>query len=310
MTKSIKITVIIVGCILLLVIGMSLYYKFHTETDNVILYGHVYDNTTLDMIAGATISIGVFTNGGLGSGFQHIKNITTNIEGRYSVALRQLHNDPKREFPYQEYTLTAIHKNFISDGRYYGHANFNKNIDFYLKPGGIVKGVVYDNNSNPLANASVGIYNSDFHFVNIYRTDNNGRFYINEIKLGTYNLIASRLGFENHIKQQIQFNKWDELLENISMNNTLSNITLQGKVTYLAGNEYIKMILNNSNNEISITTTDKDGNFEASLFSTGNYTITAIPYFGISGSSSIINESISVKNGENYKTIEPQTITP
>jgi hypothetical protein len=223
--------------------------------------GYVYDGATGDKIPHATISISLFTNGGVGGSINYVRKITSDDNGFYSVTLDQLHNDPIKQFPNQEYHLTAIHKNFISSEKNFGHDTFENKIDFYLEPGGLIKGVVYDNKANPLSNSSVGIYSSNLDFIDIVKTDNKGQYQINQMQLGTYNLIASCRGYDNFIKQQITFKKGDELNENIYLNGTKSNITLKGKVRDTLGNEYVKLMLIKDNNEMTITTTDKGGNF-------------------------------------------------
>lgn len=276
------------------------------------IYGYVYDMTTGDKIPNATISISLFTNGGVGGSSQSLWNIKSDHTGFYSVTLDQLHNDPDQinEFPYQDYHLTATHKNFMSTAKYYGHDTFENKIDFYLEPAGLIEGVVYDDKGNTLSDSSVGIYSSNLDFIDIVRTNDKGQYQINHIQLGTYNLIASRWGYDNFIKPQITFKNGDELNENIYLNGTKSNITLKGKVSDTLGNEFVKLMLIKDNNEMTITTTDKDGNFESTLFSIGKYRVKAIPYFGGYFISSMIEKDIQIDFGENYETIDPQISMP
>jgi len=65
--------------------------------------------------------------------------------------LDQLHNNPDQinEFPYQDYHLTASHKNFLSVEKSYGYDTFENKIDFYLEPAGLIEGGVYDDKGNP-----------------------------------------------------------------------------------------------------------------------------------------------------------------
>jgi len=280
------------------------------NVQNVTIKGYIYDRTTGDKIPHATISIILFTNGGVGTMSQSMGNLISDGNGFYSVTLPQLHNDPNQQFPYQEYHLKTINNNFISSIKDYGHYTFENKIDFNLEPGGLIKGVVYDDKGNPLRDSSVGIYSSNMDFIDIVRTDNNGQYQINQIQLGTYNLMASCKGYDNFKKLQITFKKGDELNENIYMNVTRSNITLKGKVSYTSGNEYVKLMFIKNNNDMTITTTNRDGNFESTLFSIGKYTVKAIPYFGDSGSSSTIENYINIDFGENYETINPLTVTP
>jgi|GEM_PF-3967151 len=282
------------------------------ESGQLKLYGYVYDNITGDKISNATISISLFINGGVGGSSRSIRYIKSDDNGFYSVTLDQLHNDPDQinEFPYQDYHLTAIHKNFMPAEKYYGHDTYENKIDFYLEPAGLIEGVVYDDKGNPLNDSSVGIYSSNLDFIDLSRTDDKGQYQINHIPLGTYNLIASCRGYDNFIKPQITFKKGDELNENIYLNGTKSNITLKGKVSDTNGNEFVKLILIKENNEMTITTTDKDGNFESTLFSTGKYMVKAIPYFGGYFRSATIEKDIHIDFGENYETIDPQIAMP
>jgi len=274
------------------------------------IYGYVYDRTTGGKIPQATISISLFTNGGLGGSIDYVKSITSDENGFYSVTLHQLHNDPVKQFPYQDYHLTAIHKNFMSDVKYYGHDTFENKIDFYLESAGLIEGVVYDDKGNTLNDSSVGIYSSNLEFIDVARTDDKGQYKINHIPLGTYNLIASCKGYDNFIKPQITFKKGEELNETIYLNGTKSNITLKGKVSDTNGNEFVKLMLIKDHNEMTITTTDKDGNFESSLFSTGKYMVKAIPYFGGYFRSATIEKYIYIDPGENFESIDPQIAMP
>jgi hypothetical protein len=274
------------------------------------IYGYVYDRTTGDKIPHTTISITLITNGGVGGSIDHVRKITSDDNGFYSVTLDQLHNDPINQFPYLEYQLTSIHKNFMSAEKYYGHDTFEKKMDFYLEPAGLLEGVVYDDKANPLTDSSVGIYSSNLEFIDIVRTNDKGHYQVNQIPLGTYNLIASCKGYDNFIKQQITFKKGDELNEYIYLNRTKSNITLKGKVSNTLGNEYVKLLLINDNNEMTITTTHKDGIFESTLFSTGNYRVKAIPYYGSHFESSTIDKYIHIDFGENSEPIDPLIAMP
>jgi hypothetical protein len=276
------------------------------------IYGNVYDMTKGDKIPHATISISLFTNGGVGGSSRSLWNIISDDNGFYSVTLDQLHNDPDQinEFPYQDYHLTASHKNFMSAVKYYGHDTFETKIDFYLEPAGLIEGVVYDDKGNTLSDSSVGIYASNLDFIDIVRTDAKGQYQLNHIQLGTYNLIASCKGYDNFIKLQITFKNLDELNENIYLNKTKSNITLKGKVSDTLRNEFVKLILIKDNNEMTITTTDKDGNFESTLFSTGKYKLKAIPYSGGYFTSATIDKDIHIDFGENYETIDPLIAMP
>lgn len=282
------------------------------ESGQLKLYGYVYDKATGDKIPHVTISISLFINGGVGGSSQTMRNIKSDDNGFYSVTLDQLHNDPDQinEFPYQDYHLTATHKNFMSAVKYYGHDTFENKIDFYLEPAGLIEGVVYDDKANPLSDSSVGIYSSNLDFIDISRTDIIGHYLLNQIKPGTYNLIASRRGYDNYIKTQITFKKGEGLNETIYLNGTKSNITLKGKVNDTNGNEFVKLMLIKDNNEMTITTTDKDGNFESTLFSTGKYMVKAIPYFGGYSRSATIEKDIHIDFGENYETIDPQISMP
>jgi hypothetical protein len=276
------------------------------------IYGYVYDNITGDKISNATISISLFTNGGVGGSSRSIRYIKSDDDGFYSVTLDQLHNDPDQinEFPYQEYHLTASHKNFMSAVKYYGHETFENKIDFYLESAGLIEGVVYDDKGNPLSDSSVGIYSSNMDFIDIVRTNDKGQYQLNHIQLGTYNLIASCKGYDNFLKPQITFKKGDELNENIYLNGTKSNITLKGKVSDTLGNEYVKIMLIKDNNDMTITTTDNDGNFESTLFSTGKYRVKAIPYSGSYFRSATIEKYINIDFGENYETFDPLISMP
>lgn len=282
------------------------------ESGQLKLYGYVYDNITGDKISNATISISLFINGGVGGSSRSIRYIKSDDNGFYSVILDQLHNDPGQinEFPYQDYHLTATHKNFMSAEKSYGHDTFENKIDFFLEPAGFIEGVVYDDKGNPLNDSSVGIYSSNLDFIDISRTDDKGQYQLNHIQLGTYNLIASRRGYDNFIKLQITFKNGDELNENIYLNGTKSNITLKGKVSDTLGNEFVKLMLIKDNNEMTITTTDKDGNFESTLFSTGKYKMKAIPYSGDYFKSARIEKDIHIDFGANYETIDPMISMP
>ena len=185
----------------------------------------------------------------------------------------------------------------MSAEKSYGYDTFENKIDFYLEPAGFIEGVVYDDKGNPLNDSSVGIYSSNLDFIDISRTDDKGQYQLNHIQLGTYNLIASRRGYDNFIKPQITFKKVDELNENIYLNGTKSNITLKGKVSDTNGNEFVKLMLIKDNNEMTITTTDKDGNFESTMFSTGKYMVKAIPYFGGYFRSATIEKDIHIDFG-------------
>ncbi len=292
--------------------GSTNYSVTEPESGQLKLYGYVYDKATGDKIPHATISISLFINGGVGGSSRSIRYIKSDDNGFYSVTLDQLHNDPDQisEFPYQDYHLTATHKNFMSTVKYYGHDTFENKIDFYLEPAGLIEGVVYDDKGNPLSDSSVGIYSPDLDFIDIARTDDKGQYQLNHIQLGTYNMIASCGGYDNFLKPQITFKKGDELNENINLNETKSNMTLKGKVSDTLGNEYVKLILIKDNNEITITTTDKDGNFESTLLSTGNYRVKAIPYSGNYFKSATIEKDIHIDFGENYETIDPQISMP
>jgi hypothetical protein len=123
-------------------------------------------------------------------------------------------------------------------------------------------------------------------------------------------LIASCRDYDNFIKLQITFKKGNELNENIYLNGTKSNITLKGKVSDTLGNEFVKLMLIKDNNELTITTTDKEGNFESTLFSTGKYKVKAVPYSGGYFESSTIEKDIHIDFGENYETIDPLISMP
>lgn len=282
------------------------------ESGQLKLYGYVYDNITGDKISNATISISLFINGGLGGSSRKIRYVKSDDSGFYSVTLDQLNNDPDQidRFPYQDYHLTTTHKNFMSAEKSYGPDTFENKMDFYLEPAGLIQGVVYDDKGNTLNDSSVGIYSSNLEFIDIARTDDKGHYQINHIQLGTYNLIASRMGYENFIKSQITFKKGEELNENIYLNETKSNIILKGKVSDTNGNEFVKLMLIKDNNEITITTTDNDGNFESTLFSAGKYMVKAIPYFGGYYRSATIEKNIYIDLGENFETIDPQIAMP
>lgn len=276
------------------------------------IYGYVYDNITGNKISHATISISLFTNGGVGGDSRSIRYIISDDFGFYSVTLDQLHNNPDQinEFPYQDYHLTASHKNFLSVEKSYGHDTFENKIDFYLEPAGLIEGGVYDDKGNPLNDSSVGIYSSNLDFIDIGRTNDKGQYQLNHIQLGTYNLIVSRRGYDNFIKLQITFKNGDEINETFYLNMTKSNITLKGKVSDTLGNEFVKLMLIKDNNEMTITTTDKDGHFESTLFSTGKYKVKAIPYSGGYFKSATIEKEIHIDFGENYETIDPQISMP
>ena len=276
------------------------------------IYGYVYDNITGDKISNATISISLFINGGLGGSSRKIRYIKSDDFGFYSVTLDQLNNDPDQinRFPYQDYHLTTTHKNFMPAVKSYGPDTFENKIDFYLEPAGLIQGVVYDDKGNTLNDSSVGIYSSNLEFIDVARTDDKGQYKINHIPLGTYNLIASSRGHDNFIKPQITFKKGEELNETIYLNGTKSNITLKGKVSDTNGNEFVKLMLIKDHNEMTITTTDKDGNFESTLFSTGKYMVKAIPYFGGYFRSATIEKYIYIDPGENFESIDPQIAMP
>ncbi|NJD54725.1 MAG: carboxypeptidase regulatory-like domain-containing protein [Candidatus Methanoperedens sp.] len=282
------------------------------ESGQLTIYGYVYDNISGDKISNATISISLFINGGLGGSSRAIRNIKSDDFGFYSVTLDKLHNDPDQidRFPYQDYHLTTTHKNFMSAVKYYGYDTFENKIDFYLEPAGLIEGVVYDDKGNTLNDSSVGIYSSNLDFIDIARTGDKGQYQLNQIKPGTYNLIASSRGYDNFIKPQITFKKGEELNETIYLNWTKSNITLKGKVSDTNENEFVKLMLIKDNNEMTITTTDKDGNFESTLFSTGKYMVKAIPYFGGYYRSATIEQYIYIGSGENFETIDPQIAVP
>ena len=92
---------------------------------------------------------------------------------------------------------------------------------FAQQPTQTVRGTVTDDASNePLAYVSVSLQNTTFGNV----TDSVGNFTINNVPVGRYNILVSRIGYESIVLKEIQVTSAKEVSLNIELKESLQAI--------------------------------------------------------------------------------------
>jgi uncharacterized membrane protein len=146
--------------------------------------GQVTDNTTA-AISDALIL--VFPQGSE----QSIGNATTDVSGNYSLSVVEGNN----------YQLSAMKEGYITghiDGQNVT-ANATTTVNFSLIPGGIIQGVVSDNTSTPIQNASVRAFlpASPGTFYSSQPTNSQGEFSLTAPQGEGYTVTAEKQGYSS-----------------------------------------------------------------------------------------------------------------
>ncbi len=138
-----------------------------------------------------------------------------------------------------------------------------------------VKGIVRDQNGDPVPSAKVNLYDEDGNFIATAVTDENGKYHHGLEKNKNFQLVAVKEGFEG-LENVYTGEKWDK--------NNMVDITLhpageisKGTVTDIDSHDAIKgvkvTLFDNQTNKKVVTFTDDNGDFKIKLSPNKSYTL-------------------------------------